>query len=60
MPASSASPERSAIVFCAVGQRSVAHVGRRAPSKVGAHERADSTPLILPRETVGCTGLQRQ
>eukprot|EP00969_Alexandrium_andersonii_P208415 9205121-Alexandrium_andersonii.AAC.1 len=71
MPASSAAPELSAIVFCVVGQCLMAGVhsanadpsthgppSAEAPSKVGVHERADPSPLVLPREAVDGTGLQ--
>eukprot|EP00969_Alexandrium_andersonii_P003319 142270-Alexandrium_andersonii.AAC.1 len=60
MPASSASPELKAMVFCVVGHcvtarnpltRAPPQVDRRVcTSKVSARIRAEGGPIVLPRE----------
>eukprot|EP00969_Alexandrium_andersonii_P067372 2972817-Alexandrium_andersonii.AAC.1 len=68
MPASSASPELSAIVFCVEDQCltvcSPPHAdpsargasGAQTPREVRIDEHADHSPLVLPEETVNGPG----
>eukprot|EP00969_Alexandrium_andersonii_P142091 6281626-Alexandrium_andersonii.AAC.1 len=55
MPANSASPELTAVVFCVATR---GPPSAEAPGEAGVRERADRSSLILPRETVDRTGLQ--